>query len=325
MIRLDPSEYTRRAGQAIARLLGGASRLISLARPFFKPGTSVGRLARLLIRALVVCHAALFIVMAFVCLLLSRWNPPVTSLMLYRSLQGGARARPLQFVPLRQIPRDERQMLVRLEDMHFYTHPGIDLGAIRDAYRVNQSIGYVYAGGSTIPQQLARTLFLWPRKTYFRKYVEALISVEMDLFLSKDRLLELYANYIEWGKGVFGIGAASSYYFQTRAADLSLDQQRRLAAILTSPLRYDVTTFTKSRQMSGRYQYLLQKFPDPAPVPEASAESSTEPAPQGQKAAQQGEAPQAGAQPEGGVQPDADAAPPPPDVEIPDEPAAPAP
>jgi monofunctional biosynthetic peptidoglycan transglycosylase len=268
MIHLDMTYALRRAAQAITRLGGGgAARLVSLARPYFRPRALLARLARLFLRAMIVCHAALFIIMAFACLLLLRWNPPMTSLMIYRSLAGGAPAKPVSFVPLRQIPREVRQMLVRLEDMHFYTHPGIDLGAIRDAYRVNQAIGYVYAGASTIPQQLARTLFLTPRKTYLRKYVEALISIEMDLFLSKDRILELYINYIEWGNGVFGIGAASSYYYQTRTADLTLDQQRRLAAILTNPLRYNVSTFSKSRQMAGRYRYLLDKFPDPATDP----------------------------------------------------------
>jgi monofunctional biosynthetic peptidoglycan transglycosylase len=295
MIHLDPISALRRARRVIASLGGGeAARLASLARPYFKPGAAAARLARLFIRAVIACHAAFFIIMAFACLLLSRWNPPVTALMIYRGFTGGSLAKPLAFIPLRQIPKETRQMLVRLEDMHFYTHHGIDLGAIRDAYRVNKAIGYVYAGASTIPQQLARTLFLSPRKTYFRKYVEALISIEMDFFLSKDRILELYLNYIEWGSGVFGIGAASSFYYQTKPAHLTLDEQRRLAAILTNPLRYNVSTFTKSRQMAGRYQYLLDKFPDP--VPESG--QAAQPGQEGQPGQETGQA-----QPEGAAAP----------------------
>jgi monofunctional biosynthetic peptidoglycan transglycosylase len=276
MIHLDPISALRRARRVIASLGGGeAARLASLARPYFKPGAAAARLARLFIRAVIACHAAFFIIMAFACLLLSRWNPPVTALMIYRGFTGGSLAKPLAFIPLRQIPK-------------------IDLGAIRDAYRVNKAIGYVYAGASTIPQQLARTLFLSPRKTYFRKYVEALISIEMDFFLSKDRILELYLNYIEWGSGVFGIGAASSFYYQTKPAHLTLDEQRRLAAILTNPLRYNVSTFTKSRQMAGRYQYLLDKFPDP--VPESG--QAAQPGQEGQPGQETGQA-----QPEGAAAP----------------------
>ena len=105
--------------------------------------------------------------------------------------------------------------MIRLEDYRFYSHHGVDLGAIRDAWMINSSIGRTAVGGSTIPMQLARNLFLTPRKTYLRKYVEALIALEMSLVLPKDRILELYLNVIEWGKGIFGIGAASAYYFKT--------------------------------------------------------------------------------------------------------------
>ena len=171
-------------------------------------------------------------------------------------------------------------MVVRLEDYRFYTHHGVDLGAISDAWMINSSIGRTAVGGSTIPMQLARNLFLTPRKTYFRKYLEAIIAVEMVTILPKDRILELYLNYIEWGKGIFGIGAASAYYFKTGVGGLGLDELRRLATIITNPLRYDVQTFHKSAQMSQRYSYLLSRFPDPtaepmdrgpvAPIPDAA-------------------------------------------------------
>jgi monofunctional biosynthetic peptidoglycan transglycosylase len=198
-------------------------------------------------------------------------NPPFTALMAWRRLTAGQKIGATRFVPLRQIPRPARDMVVRLEDFRFWSHRGIDLGAIRDAYLVNRSIGYTLYGGSTIPQQLARNLFLTPRKTYFRKYIEALIAVEMDLLLSKERILELYLNNIEWGKGVFGIGAASQHYFGTRPGNLSVDQQRRLITILTSPLRFGPTTFMKSRQMAARYRYLVSRFPDPSDAPAPAA------------------------------------------------------
>jgi membrane peptidoglycan carboxypeptidase len=194
-------------------------------------------------------------------------NPKVTALMVWRDLTQHQSAQPVCFVPLSHIPLVARRMVIRLEDYHFYHNIGIDLGAIRDAYLINRSIGYPLYGGSTIPQQLARNLFLTPRKTYLRKYCEALIAVEMDLLLPKNRILELYLNCIEWGKGIYGIGAASYHYYGSSVSSLSLDELRRLVTIITNPVRFDVNTFQKSRQMRARYGYLETRFPDPSAEP----------------------------------------------------------
>lgn len=228
----------------------------------------LGRLLRSLVILLAAGHAALLLFVLLASAILAVANPPFTALMAWRKLTAGQRIGATRFVPLRQIPRSARDMVVRLEDFRFYSHHGIDPGAIRDAYLVNRSIGYTLYGGSTIPQQLARNLFLTPRKTYFRKYVEALIAIEMDMLLSKERILELYLNNIEWGKGVFGIGAASQHYFGAKPGSLSIDQQRRLTTILTSPLRFGPTNFMQSRQMAARYRYLVSRFPDPSDAPD---------------------------------------------------------
>ena len=100
----------------------------------------------------------------------------------------------------------------------------------------------------------------------FRKYLEAIIALEMDLILPKDRILELYLNCIEWGKGIFGIGAAAAYHYDCGVGNLGLDEMRRLVTIITNPLRYNVKTFEKSHQMAARYAYLLSRFPDPTPT-----------------------------------------------------------
>jgi monofunctional biosynthetic peptidoglycan transglycosylase len=217
---------------------------------------------------LVASHAALVVLVLIASLALLRWNPPTTALMIYRSVTVHQKSKPIRFVPLRQIPRVARNMVIKLEDYRFYSHHGVDLEALREAWAINSSIGRTAVGGSTIPMQLARNLFLTPRKTYLRKYVEALIALEMSLILPKDRILELYLNLIEWGKGVFGIGAASTYYFNTGVRGLSLDDLRRLATIISNPLRYNVYSFSRSAQMSQRYAYLYSHFPDPAAEPE---------------------------------------------------------
>jgi len=263
-----------------------ASLGIAWLRDVAKPARIAFGLARALLGLAVLGHAALILIVLFASLVLLRWNPPVTALMAYRGLTAHQKAQPIRFVPLRQIPRVARTMVVRLEDYRFYQHGGIDLGALREAWKINSSIGRTVVGGSTIPMQLARNFFLIPQKTYFRKYLEAIIAVEMDLILPKERILELYLNSIEWGKGIFGIGAASAHYYNSGVAGLSLDQLRRLITIITNPLRYDVQTFHKSRQMTERYAYLVTRFPDPfaepaepgpiAPIPDAP-ETDAEP------------------------------------------------
>jgi monofunctional biosynthetic peptidoglycan transglycosylase len=256
-------------------------------RDVAKPARILGKLLRGFLGLFVLGHAALFLIVLVASLTLIRVNPPFTALMVYRRLTAHQTSQPIKFVPLRQIPRVARNMVIRLEDYRFYEHAGVDLGAIREAYEINESIGRTVVGGSTIPMQLARNLFLTPRKTYFRKYVEALIALEMDLIIPKDRILELYLNNIEWGKGIFGIGAASSYYYKTGVGGLGLDQLRRLITILTNPLAYNVQTYYKSAQMAERYAYLVSRFPDPsaqptetgavAPVPDAPAPVSGTP------------------------------------------------
>jgi monofunctional biosynthetic peptidoglycan transglycosylase len=226
-----------------------------------------GKALRALLWLAILGHAALIVIVLFASIALLKVNPPITALMVYRRITTHEAARPTRFVPLRQIPPVLRNMVVRLEDMHFYQHAGVDLGALRDAWNINASIGWTAVGGSTIPMQLARNLFLTPRKTYFRKYLESIIALEMDLILPKSRLLELYLNCIEWGKGIFGIGAASVSSYGTAVTNLSLDEMRRMAAIITNPLRYNVNTFSLSRQMEERYLYLVTRFPDPAAEP----------------------------------------------------------
>ncbi len=227
-----------------------------------KPARVFGKLVRAGLAVALFAHALLFVVVFFASLALTRTNPHATALMIYRRLTLHQAELPVRLVALRQIPRPLRNMVVRLEDYSFYRNAGVDLGALRDAWETNVSIGRAAVGGSTITMQLARNLFLTPRKTYLRKYMEILIALEMDLLLSKDRILELYLNCIEWGRGVFGVGAASVYYYGTGVDSLSLDQMRRLATIITNPLRYNVDTFPDSRQMAERYAFLLARFPD---------------------------------------------------------------
>lgn len=233
----------------------------------FARGRAAGRLLAAALAVAAAFHAVLWVLAALACLLLAFFNPPLNSLMLERRLRGGAPSRPLEFVPLAALPRYAQLMFVRLEDNTFYEHPGVELRALREAWRVNRELGYVYRGGSTIPMQLARTLLLTQNRTYLRKYAEVWVALEMDLLLSKRRLLELYLNTIEFGPGVYGIGAAARYHFGKWAGRVERDEFRRLATIVASPLKYNLTNFLRRRALAERYAYLVAAFPDPGAKP----------------------------------------------------------
>ena len=209
-----------------------------------------------LVAGILLAHLAIGLFAVEMGVIYSVVNPPFTALMAERALLSRYKPVPREFIPLRKIPARVQTMFVRVEDSGFYLHPGIDLKAIEHAYLVNKAAGSIVLGGSTITQQLVRTLALSQSKTYLRKYVEALMAVTVNAVMSKQRQLELYLNYIEWGKGVYGIGTASRYYYGKPLSGLNLDQTIRLAVIITSPLRYNVSTFARNGGMVERYDFL---------------------------------------------------------------------
>ncbi|HUX12963.1 MAG TPA: transglycosylase domain-containing protein [Spirochaetia bacterium] len=236
-----------------SHLTAAIDRSMRLHRP------SIRRILLFPFEMLILAHVGIALLIACYTLLFAFVTPRINSLMIFRSLVQGQRLLPIKPVPLSQIPVVDRNMFILLEDGHFYKHHGIDLGAIREAYRLNQRAGYFVRGASTIDQQLARTLFLTMDKNYYRKYLEAFIAVEMDALLKKDRILELYLNSIEWGPGVFGIGQASMYEFGKPFGKLTTDQVRRLAAVLPSPLHYTVNTFMRDQGLYERYLFLVNR------------------------------------------------------------------
>ena len=132
-----------------------------------------------------------------------------------------------------------KRAVVAAEDAKFADHEGFDWDGIERALERNQKKGRIVAGGSTITQQLAKNLFLSPTKSYFRKGQEAVITVLLEALLTKRRILELYLNVIEWGNGVFGAEAAARHYFGVGAAQLSVEQAARLAAMAPNPRFYE--------------------------------------------------------------------------------------
>ncbi len=132
-----------------------------------------------------------------------------------------------------------KRALIAAEDSKFMQHQGFDFDGIQKAFEKNEKRGRIAAGGSTITQQLAKNLFLWPEKSFIRKGEEALITLMIESTWSKRRILEVYMNEIEWGTGVFGAEAAARHYFGVSANELSEYQAAMLASMVPSPQYYD--------------------------------------------------------------------------------------
>jgi monofunctional biosynthetic peptidoglycan transglycosylase len=143
-----------------------------------------------------------------------------------------------QWVPYERISAQLKRAVVAAEDAKFMGHEGFDWEAISRAIERNEKKGKVVAGASTISQQLAKNLFLSGERSWLRKGQEAVITWMLESSMSKQRILELYLNFAEWGEGVFGAEAAARYHFSTNAASLNVEQAAYLAAILPSPRRY---------------------------------------------------------------------------------------
>lgn len=126
--------------------------------------------------------------------------------------------------------------IISMEDGAFFNHHGIDWKEFYNSLRANDRRGKTVRGGSTITMQLAKNLYLNTERSIFRKAKELIIAARMEKELSKKNILESYINAIEWGDGIFGIGAASAEYFDKDPADLTLTECSKLAAVIPSPL-----------------------------------------------------------------------------------------
>ncbi|MEI6285216.1 MAG: biosynthetic peptidoglycan transglycosylase [Bacillota bacterium] len=143
------------------------------------------------------------------------------------------------YVNLADIPLPLRQAVIAVEDRKFYDHPGIDLEGILRATLVNIQNGEISEGGSTITQQLARTLFLSNEQSFTRKAWEAGFAVSIETQLGKDKILELYLNTIYFGENTYGVAAAAKKYYHKNLQDLNLREMTTLAGIPNGPSIYN--------------------------------------------------------------------------------------
>ena len=135
--------------------------------------------------------------------------------------------------------------LIVAEDSRFYSHSGIDMEALKSAMEYNMSEKRFVYGGSTISQQTVKNIFLSASRNPLRKWHELLLTMDMERNLSKKRILELYLNVAEFGRGIYGVEAAARHYWGISAANLSVNQSIQLAATLPSPVIHNPSTQTK--------------------------------------------------------------------------------
>lgn len=237
----------------------------------------LGRILLFFLKAFVLIHVV-YIGLTFSLILLYKFvDPPCTILMPYRALGYGWKLTKPIPLPLSEVPLYIRSMLIAVEDGKFYTHHGIDMEAFKRAREVNARLGKPLYGGSTLTMQVARTLFLVPEKSYIRKYFEVITALELELLLPKERILELYFGYAEWGKGIFGIEAASRHYYNKSPKALTRDQSARLVALLSSPIKYTPSTLHLSAILRERYAYLTRRFIAASSVSPDNAEKEEPP------------------------------------------------
>ena len=228
-------------------------------------GWSDGRLRPWLLSLMKFSARALLLLFASSALLvlLLRWvAPPTSSFMLQdkvsRLLQaeGDATLR-YRWVHYEGISPHVKIAVVAAEDQNFPRHPGFDLKAIRNALEQSEQ-GRRLRGASTISQQVAKNLFLWPGRSYLRKGLEAYFTLLIELLWSKQRILEVYLNIAQMGDGVYGVEAASRAYFSRSAGQLNREQALRLAAILPNPEKYSATRPTN--YLTRRIQWISRQI-----------------------------------------------------------------
>ena len=148
-------------------------------------------------------------------------------------------------VSINRISKNMTRALIVAEDANFYWHSGIDFEAFQAAMEHNLEEGRFIYGGSTISQQAVKNLFLTPSRNPLRKWHELVLTIAMERKLSKKRILELYLNVVEFGRGIYGVEAAARHYWGISAAQLSRNQAIQLAASLPAPTNHNPTTRTK--------------------------------------------------------------------------------
>jgi len=186
--------------------------------------------------------------------------PPITPLMIIRTFEYWSQGKPgirrWDWKPLSYFPPHVQRAIVVAEDARFMDHWGVDLSAVEDAIDDSDTRAKP-RGASTITMQTVKNVFLWPGRSYLRKVIEAGMAPIAGLVWGKRRTLELYLNIIEWGEGIYGLEAASRYYYNKPANQLDIREAASLASILPAPRK--LSPRSRSSGSEKRYQRILRE------------------------------------------------------------------
>lgn len=206
----------------------------------------------------------LFFLQLFYILILKWINPPITITQLSSWISGDGLKR--DYVCMKDMSFYPKLAVIAAEDQLFPDHSGFDWKSIKKAMAHNEKNPKKVKGGSTISQQVAKNVFLWQGRSWFRKALETYFTFMIEMVWGKKRILEMYLNVSEMGNGVFGIEAAAMHYFKKTSKKLTRQQSAMIAASLRNPKKYTVMPLSKG--VSIRYPWvqrqmlILQKDPD---------------------------------------------------------------
>ena len=196
----------------------------------------------------------LFVVISFFQVVILKWIDPFTSsVMIQRQIGNifsGEGFIHYRWVDYDNVSKQAALAVVASEDQNFPYHTGFDFEQINKAIKENKKRKHL-RGASTITQQVAKNLFLWEGQSFIRKGIEAYYTILIEFFWSKERILEVYLNIAQMGKGVFGIGAASIIYFKKLPLRLNKSEGALISAVLPNPKRYSIrnpSVYVRSRQ-----------------------------------------------------------------------------
>ncbi|MBM3411930.1 MAG: monofunctional biosynthetic peptidoglycan transglycosylase [Bacteroidetes bacterium] len=196
-------------------------------------------------------------ILQFIYILALRWvNPPITITQLNNWLVGNGMRR--DYVMASEISPYMRLAVIASEDQLYTQHYGFDWKRIQEAMAYNKRKPQKLRGGSTISQQTAKNVFLWQGRSWIRKGLEVYFTTMIELLWGKKRILEVYLNVIEMGKGVFGVEAAAQYYFGKSARQLTRREAAMIAAGLPNPKKFNIKP--ASNYVQGRSNFILRQM-----------------------------------------------------------------
>lgn len=203
-----------------------------------------------------------FFVFSIAVVILYKWVPvPITPLMLIRNIEQLQNDKKVvlkhDWIPIEEMSKYLQLAVICSEDQNFLSHHGFDFEAIEKAIDYNKK-GRRLRGASTISQQTAKNVFLWPQRSWLRKGLETYFTFLIELFWSKERIMEVYLNSIEMGNGIYGVEEASKFWFKKPAIKLNRNEAAAIAAILPNPIKYRANPATNYIQ--GRKNWIVRQM-----------------------------------------------------------------